>query len=124
MLLFMLLPSLNLINLNLSRMMERATEIGVRRSFGASINVLIRQFIIENVLISLMAGFLGLLLSYGALYMLNNSGVFANANFSINYRVLGVAVLLSVVFGVVSGVYPAWRMARIHPIYALKGGAK
>ena len=47
--LFLLLPTVNLVNLNVSRIMERASEIGVRKSFGASSWTLVGQFVVENV---------------------------------------------------------------------------
>lgn len=121
---FMLLPSINLINLNLSRMMERRAEIGVRRAFGASIGGLLRQFVIENVFISLLGGLIGIILSTVAIEWLNNSGLYKYASFSINYRVLIAGILITIIFGLLSGVYPAWRMAKLNPIYALKGGKR
>ena len=48
-LLFLLLPTVNLVNLNVSRIMERASEIGVRKAFGASSGTLVGQFVVENV---------------------------------------------------------------------------
>ena len=45
----MLLPAVNLVNLNVSRIMERASEIGVRKAFGASSRALVGQFVVENV---------------------------------------------------------------------------
>jgi putative ABC transport system permease protein len=47
--------------------------------------------------------------------------MYAYSNFSINFRVFSIGFLLTLVFGVVSGLYPAWRMARLHPVKALKG---
>src|SRR5690606_37177690 len=47
MVLFMILPSMNLVNINISRISERASEIGVRKAFGASSFTLVQQFIIE-----------------------------------------------------------------------------
>src|SRR5262249_13192007 len=52
-LLFMSLPALNLITLNLSRIMERSPEIGVRKAFGAPRRALVAQFIAENVVLTL-----------------------------------------------------------------------
>ena len=48
--------------------------------------------------------------------------MFAHSAFAVNARVFLYAVLLAIAFGIVSGVYPAWRMARLHPVEALKGG--
>src|ERR1041384_2074101 len=53
--LFMMLPTINLININISRIMERASEIGVRKSFGASSALLVRQFLVENGILSAIA---------------------------------------------------------------------
>ena len=44
----MLLPTVNLVNINLSRILERASEIGVRKAFGASSRTLVGQFVVEN----------------------------------------------------------------------------
>ena len=55
----MLLPAVNLVNLNASRIMERASEIGVRKAFGASSRTLVGQFVVENVVLTLIGAALG-----------------------------------------------------------------
>ena len=50
----MLLPAVNLVNLNISRIMERASEIGVRKAFGASSRTLVGQFVVENLVLTLV----------------------------------------------------------------------
>src|SRR4249919_436817 len=75
MLMFMLLPALNLVNLNTGRIMERSTEIGVRKAFGASSGTLVLQFVAENVILCLVGGLLGLILAKGVLIWLENSGL-------------------------------------------------
>ena len=52
--LFMSLPAINLININLNRIMERSSEIGIRKAFGASSKTLTYQFITENIMLSLI----------------------------------------------------------------------
>ena len=74
MFLFMLLPALNLVNLNLGRMMERSAEIGVRKAFGASTMELVKQFLIENVVLSLLGCLVALLLTQGFLMWVNHTG--------------------------------------------------
>ena len=59
----MLLPTVNLININVSRIMERASEIGVRKAFGASSRTLVGQFIVENLILTLVGGAVGFGLS-------------------------------------------------------------
>ncbi len=64
-LLILLLPVLHLVNINISRIEERAAEIGVRKAFGGSSRALVGQFIAENVLLTLVGGLLSLPLSWG-----------------------------------------------------------
>lgn len=122
-LLFMLLPTVNLININVSRIMERSSEIGVRKAFGASSRTLIGQFVVENILLTLVGGVIGFVLSALVLRALNASQFVEHAQFGLNARIFGWGLLITFVFGLMSGVYPAWRMSRLHPVDALKGGA-
>ena len=123
-LLFMLLPTLNLVNLSVSRILERASEIGVRKAFGASSRTLVAQFVVENVALTVVGGLLGFALSALVLNALTASGVLAYARFTLNGRVFLYGLALAVVFGVLSGVYPAWRMSRLHPVEALRGSTR
>ena len=123
-LLFSLLPAVNLVNLNMSRIMERASEIGVRKAFGASSRTLVGQFVVENLVLTLLGGAAGLALSSLALGALNASGLIPYAQFTMNYRVFLYGLALAVFFGLLSGVYPAWRMSRLHPVAALKGASR
>lgn len=121
-LLFMLLPSINMINLNVSRIMERASEIGVRKSFGASTKQLLMQFIVESILLTLIGGVIGILLSIFIINSIEASGIIPYAMFSFNFRIFVVGLFLVLIFGLVSGVYPAYKMSRLNPVTALKGG--
>jgi putative ABC transport system permease protein len=120
-LVFMLLPAVNLVNLNASRIMERASEIGVRKAFGASSRALVLQFVMENLFLTLIGAAIGLALAATALSAVNASGVIQYATLAVNLRVFGWGLVLAVAFGLLSGVYPAWRMSRVHPVQALKG---
>jgi putative ABC transport system permease protein len=121
--LFMTLPVLNLVTLNLSRIMERAPEIGVRKAFGASRPALVWQFVVENVVLTLIGGLAGFILAVVVLRMVNQAGIVPGAVFEMNLRVLLYGIVIAVFFGVISGVYPAWRMSRLDPVLALRGGA-
>jgi putative ABC transport system permease protein len=123
-LLFMLLPTLNLVNLSVSRILERASEIGVRKAFGASSQTLVQQFVVENVALTLVGGLLGFALSQLVLNALTASGFLAYAHFTLNGRVFLSGLAFAVFFGILSGAYPAWRMSRLHPVEALKGSTR
>jgi putative ABC transport system permease protein len=120
--LFALIPTVNLVNINISRIMERASEIGVRKAFGAPARTLVGQFLVENLLLTMLGGLMGLVMAYFVIRALNVSGILRYAQFGINSRVFGYGMLIAIVFGLVSGVYPAWRMSRLNPVDALKGG--
>ena len=122
--LFMLLPTVNLVNLNISRIMERASEIGVRKAFGASSWTLVGQFVVENVFLTLVGAGIGLVISSLVLRAINASGLILYADLHLNLRIFGWGVLLAVIFGLISGVYPAWRMSRMHPVQALNGATR
>jgi putative ABC transport system permease protein len=121
MLLFMLLPTLNLVNINLSRILDRASEIGVRKAFGASSRTLIGQFIVENLVLTLLGSLAGLVLASLVLSALNSSGLLPYARLALNYRIFLYGLAMAVFFGILSGVYPAWRMSKLHPVQALRG---
>ena len=118
---FMLLPAINLVNLNLSRILERTGEIGVRKAFGASSRALVGQFVVENLVLSLLGGAVGFLLSSIVLRALNATEAIPYAQLSLNPRVFLWGLAFSVTFGLLSGVYPAWRMSRLDPVEALRG---
>jgi putative ABC transport system permease protein len=119
--LFMLLPSVNLVNINLSRILDRASEIGVRKAFGASSRSLVGQFVVENVILTLIGGAIGLALAAAVLAGLNASGLIPYADLHLNLRVFFEGLALALFFGLFSGVYPAWKMSRLHPVQALRG---
>jgi putative ABC transport system permease protein len=117
---FMLLPTLNLVNINITRIMERSSEIGVRKAFGASSKTLVYQFIVENIILTLLGGLIGLILAFIAIRLINSANFIANLELSINFTVLGIGLLVCLIFGLVSGVYPAWRMSKLNVVTALK----
>ena len=123
-LLFITLPTVNLVSINLSRIMERASEIGVRKAFGASSRTLVGQFVMENVVLTVIGGAVAFLLATWALSLISSAQFIPYATFEVNSRIFGYGMLLAAFFGIVSGVYPAWRMSRMHPVNALRGGAQ
>lgn len=120
---FMALPAINLVNVNLSRIYERTSEIGARRAFGASTRDLIFQFVLENIVLCAIGGLIGFAGAAVLIGAVNGSGLLPHSDLALNVRVFAAGMAFAVVFGVLSGVYPAWRMSRMHPVVALRGGA-
>lgn len=122
-LVFMFLPAINLININLSRISERCGEIGVRKAFGASSLDLVLQFVVENLFLCVVGGMIGLVGAGVLLQLTNMSGIIPYSELGLNYRIFFYSLLLAMVFGIYSGAWPAWKMSRLEPVDALKGGA-
>ncbi|GAB2539952.1 ABC transporter permease [Spirosoma aerophilum] len=120
--LFMLmgLPAINLVNINVSRIMERASEIGIRKAFGAPIRTLMWQFIVENIFITFIGGAIALVLTFIVIQLINTSGWIAYADLTINLYVFGISIVVCLLFGLLSGVLPALRMSKLNIAEALK----
>ncbi len=123
-LLFMALPSLNMINLNVSRILERAPEIGVRKSFGASSRALVGQFMVENLLLTFIGAAFGLALTWALATLISGSEALGYAELSLNPRVFLWGLALALVFALLSGVYPAWKMSQLQPMEALREASR
>ena len=118
--LFFMLPTLNLINLNISRIMERSSEIGVRKAFGAHSGNILFQFVFENIVLTFIGGIIGFVLAMLLLNAINGSNFLNGTILSFNYKVFIYSFLICLGFGVLSGFLPAWRMSRVHIVNAIK----
>jgi putative ABC transport system permease protein len=118
--LFILLPTINLVNINITRIMERSSEIGVRKAFGASSKTLVYQFIVENLILTVIGGILGVIFSAIALQVINASDFLAGLHLTLNITILFYGFISCLLFGIISGVYPAWRMSKMAIVKALK----
>ncbi len=106
-----------IMNIMLVSVTERTREIGIRKALGARRSDILFQFIIEAVSISALGGFLGILVGYSVAYLISNYTGFP-LSIRASSAVLGVTV--SSIVGIVFGVYPASRAARLDPIEALR----
>jgi len=116
---FIILPSINLLYIQSSRINERSSEIGVRKSFGSSKKMLSRQFIVENITISLFSGIIGLVFTLLFFFAINYSQIIPGLHLSINLNSILICLALWMLFGVSTGLLPAIRMSRVGIIDAL-----
>ena len=118
--LFLVVCSVNLIGLLLGKFLARGPEVGVRRALGASRGWVFTQHLVECEVIGVLGGILGLGLSMLTLRFIN--GLFAEADFqfSLDLNMVGAGILLSLIAGLIAGIYPAWRICRIEPAAHLK----
>jgi putative ABC transport system permease protein len=119
------LACVNFINLSTALSVERAREVGIRKTFGSNKNALIRQFLSESVLFSLISMLVALLLVFLFVPLLNNiSGNELTFVYFLNpFRLLpvfGFAILV----GIVAGLYPALVLSSFEPLAILKSRFK
>ncbi|QOR75139.1 MAG: ABC transporter permease [Thermoflavifilum sp.] len=108
---------IGLMNIMLVAVAERTREIGVSKAIGATAQVIRNQFLYESILISLLGGALGILLGIA---IGNLVSLLLHAGFIIPWVWIGGAIALCAAVGLVAGVYPAMKAARLDPIVALR----
>ena len=118
--LFLSLPLINLINLNSSRVVERKAEIGVRKAFGADGKAILFQFLFENLVITFIGALIGFLLAYGMMRFINANELLEMVRLQLSPKIVGYFLLVTLLFGILSGVLPAWRMSRLNISTALR----
>ena len=96
---------------------ERRKEIGVRRSVGADRASIIFQFLLEAVLVSFSGGILGVLIGFGGMQLVARV---QRLPLVIVWTTVLSAIVLSLLVGVIAGIYPAWKASRVDPIQALR----
>ena len=106
---------IGIMNIMFVSVAERTKEIGIRKAIGAKRRTITVQFLVEAATITLGAGMLGLLIAWPLTFVVDH---YLAA--SMPWWLAAVALLVSVLTGVVSGFLPAWRAARMDPVEALR----
>ena len=104
-------------NIMLVTVTERTREIGIRKALGAKRNVIVTQFLIESVILTITGGFIGVLLGLGISFLLTSMMQLPS---TISISSIGIAVAVSCVIGIVFGIYPAQKASKLQPIEALR----
>jgi putative ABC transport system permease protein len=113
----LLVGGIGIMNIMLVSVTERTREIGIRKALGATYSNILLQFLIEAIVIGVTGGLLGILVGLGCSYAI--SAVFGWATL-ISVITIIVAFGFSVLIGVVFGLYPARKAAKLDPIDALR----
>ena len=132
-LVFLLVPALNLSGMIAGRMEDRLMEMGVYKAFGATRGYLLRQVLNENLVLTLMGGLVGLFLSWALLawgkdwvfrffsidYYLDNSDILVTVEMLFSPWIFLSAFLLCVVLNLASALLPVWHALRAEIVYSL-----
>jgi putative ABC transport system permease protein len=95
---------------------ERTREIGIRKAIGARRKVILLQFLLESSIICLIGGLIGLALSFGVAELINRFILPS----SVSIPIVGIALMVSILVGIFSGLIPALRASKLNPIEALR----
>ena len=113
----LLVGGIGVMNIMLASVTERTREIGIRRAMGAKRRNIMTQFLAETVILSAFGGLLGVLIGISIPYLVTR---FAGMATVITAWSLGIAFSTSALVGLIFGLYPARRAARMDPIEALR----
>jgi len=109
--------AIGLMNIMLVSVTERTREIGIRKAIGATRKQIRNQFLVEAIVICQIGGLFGILLGMGIGNMVSYS---FEVGFLVPWFWIGMGILICMVVGLVSGIYPAAKAARLDPIDALR----
>jgi len=133
-LVLLLVPALNLSGMISGRMEVRSSELGVRKSFGATRGSLLGQVVLENLLLTLLGGFVGLIISWGGIYfssgtillVLNDIGTALSAETTVTPDMMFspwvflISLVLCLVLNLMAALVPAWMSLRRPIVQSLK----
>ena len=104
-------------NIMLASILERTREIGVRRAVGARQSDIIRQFVVEATLISFVGGSFGIVFGFAMSRLI---ALLAGWSTIVTFSSIALAFLVSISVGLIFGIYPATKAARLDPVEAIR----
>ena len=113
---------IGIMNIMMVTVTERTREIGIRKAIGASRGTILTQFLMEAVVLCMMGCCLGIFMSWAILQIVNTVVVSLDMHFALDLSVVMIAVAFCFLIGIVFGLYPANKAAKMKPMDALHYG--
>ena len=113
----LIVGGIGVMNIMLVSVAERTHEIGIRKAVGASSNNILAQFMFEALILSILGGFLGIILGYVFAFLVSIITPFTPY---ISWQIIVVTFVTTIIVGIIFGIYPALKAARKNPIDSLK----
>ncbi|MCQ2569028.1 MAG: ABC transporter permease [Candidatus Saccharibacteria bacterium] len=113
----LIVGGVGIMNIMLVSVSERTREIGIRKAVGASASNILLQFLFESIILSILGALMGFILGYIFAFLISLITPFAP---HISWEILGITGAVSIIVGVIFGIYPAIKAASKDPITSLK----
>lgn len=118
----LIVGGIGIMNIMMVTVTERTREIGIRKAIGATRGVILRQFLMEAVVLCMIGCAIGIFLSWIVLQLASVVASSLSMSFAMNGRVVLISIVFCFIIGIVFGLYPANKAAKMKPIDALHYG--
>ena len=116
----LLIGAFGIANIMFVSVKERTNQIGIQKALGAKNSFILWQFLFESMFLSLIGGMFGILLVWGGTTLISHISNSIHIRLSMQNIVLGL--FISSVIGIIAGLWPAWKAARLNPVEAIRTG--
>lgn len=118
----LLVGTVGIANMMLVSVRERTREIGILKAFGASKRDILQVFLFEASLMGIIGSLIGVIVGIGLGYLFTSHSFFATTRMPLTYKLewIPISVIIGLLVGIISGLYPAWRASKVNPIEALR----
>ena len=113
----LIIGGIGIMNIMLVNVAERRREVGIRRAVGATGQHIINQFVIESAIVGLLGGIIGYILGLCGAYIV---GAYLSFTPYIYWQTIVITIFLSLLIGIIAGLYPAFRATKRDPIESLR----
>ncbi len=116
----LLIGAFGIANIMFVSVKERTSQIGIQKALGAKNSFILWQFLFESMFLSMIGGLFGILLVWGGTELISYLSDSVHIRLTLQNIILGL--FISSVIGIIAGLWPAWKAARLNPVEAIRTG--